>query len=57
MKLLIKLVAKLCQTNEMLKRENLTLATGIRILRNVSDINIHQLSSLRIFRSKVQLNL
>ncbi|MGP1916757.1 MAG: hypothetical protein ACTS6G_05185 [Candidatus Hodgkinia cicadicola] len=54
---MIKLVAKLCQTNEMLKRENLTLATGIRMLRNVSDINIHQLSSLRIFRSKVQLNL
>ncbi|MGP1914223.1 MAG: hypothetical protein ACTS42_00090 [Candidatus Hodgkinia cicadicola] len=38
MKLLIKLVAKLCQTNEMLKRENLTLATGIRILRNVQTL-------------------
>ncbi|MGP1916277.1 MAG: hypothetical protein ACTS6G_02475 [Candidatus Hodgkinia cicadicola] len=32
--------------NEMLKRENLTLATGIRVLRGVSDINVHQASPL-----------
>ncbi|MGP1921856.1 MAG: hypothetical protein ACTS4Z_01165, partial [Candidatus Hodgkinia cicadicola] len=32
--------------NEMLKHENLTLATGIRVLRGVSDINVHQSSPL-----------